>query len=82
MTMMTESQSGAGSPGAFISGVMAACRAVAEAMRFRRTLRILSELDDHALRDIGLTRSDLFDLYVATSPIDALATLKRIRRNL
>jgi uncharacterized protein YjiS (DUF1127 family) len=32
-----------------------------EATRKRRDYRILMEMDDHLLRDIGLTRSDIVD---------------------
>jgi uncharacterized protein YjiS (DUF1127 family) len=59
--------------GAFIA-------AVKEWLSFRNTFNLLDELDDNALRDVGLTRDDLIDLRLATSFADTLANIKRRRQ--
>jgi uncharacterized protein YjiS (DUF1127 family) len=49
-------------------------------IRFRNTLTSLDELDDHALRDIGLHREDLIELRLASSATTTLATVVRRRQ--
>jgi uncharacterized protein YjiS (DUF1127 family) len=49
-------------------------------IRFRNTITTLDELDDHALRDIGLHRDDLIELRLASSPTQALVTAARRRK--
>jgi len=78
MAMITQTQSGAGFAGSFLSSLMTAFKAVAETITFHRTLRTLGELDDIALRDIGLTRGDLIDLRMASSA-EALNAFTRMR---
>lgn len=78
MAMITETQSGVGFSDSFLSNLMMAFKAVAGTLRFHRTLRILGKLDDIALRDIGLTRSDLIDLQMA-STAEAINALTRMR---
>jgi uncharacterized protein YjiS (DUF1127 family) len=75
---MTESKSGARLSGSFLAGPRALIEAIADAIRFRKTLTKLEELDDHMLRDIGLSRSDLFDLRLASSAAETFATLRRL----
>lgn len=48
-------------------------------MRFHTTLSRLDELDDHMLRDIGLTRDDIADLRLASSTIETASALVRRR---
>lgn len=79
MTMITLSRSGTGLAGSLLSGPTAVIRAMTETMKFRNTLRRLEELDDHMLRDIGLSRNDLMDLRLASSPAETFATLRRMR---
>lgn len=47
--------------------------------RFHNTLSQLDELDDHMLRDIGLTRDDIIDLRLASSASDTLGDITRRR---
>jgi uncharacterized protein YjiS (DUF1127 family) len=47
--------------------------------RFRNTLSQLDELDEHMLRDIGLTRDDIIDLRLASSGDEKLGDLTRRR---
>ncbi len=53
---MTHTLTIARHPSAFF---MAATATLASRLVRRRTLRMLNDLDDHLLRDIGLTRADL-----------------------
>jgi hypothetical protein len=64
--------------GSFLAGPRALIEAIADAIRFRKTLGKLEELDDHMLRDIGLSRSDLLDLRLASSAAETYATLRRM----
>ena len=48
-------------------------------MRFHKTLSRLDELDEHMLRDIGLTRDDIADLRLASSATETSGTLERCR---
>lgn len=78
MAMITETSTGARYSGSFTASITAALQAVARMLRFRVTLNALDRLDDNQLRDIGLTRHDLFDLRNASSA-DTLGALSRIR---
>lgn len=48
-------------------------------VRFHNTLAQLDELDDHMLRDVGLTRDDIIDLRLASSADEKLVDLTRRR---
>jgi uncharacterized protein YjiS (DUF1127 family) len=48
-------------------------------VRFHTTLTQLDELDDHMLRDVGLTRDDIIDLRLASSADEKLVDLTRRR---
>ena len=72
MAMITETPSGAQYSASFSSSMTAAAQAVA------KTLNALDALDDRQLRDIGLTRRDLFDLRIASSA-DAVNAIGRVR---
>ena len=78
MAMITETPSGAQYSASFSSSMTAAAQAVAGMFRFRKTLNALDALDDRQLRDIGLTRRDLFDLRIASSA-DAVNAIGRVR---
>jgi uncharacterized protein YjiS (DUF1127 family) len=80
MAMMTETQSTIGFSDSLGTRLMAAFHAMTSMMRFHRTLRILEELNDIVLRDIGLTRGDLSDLRIASSE-EAVRAMTRIRRS-
>lgn len=56
---------------------------LAQALKHRREAAMLAGLDEHMLRDIGLTRSDLRDAYAEPlwrDPTDVLAGRVRDRR--
>jgi uncharacterized protein YjiS (DUF1127 family) len=76
--MITDTPHGARYSASFKSSMSAAIRAIAAMLRFRRRLNALSALDDRMLQDIGLTRSDLIELRIASSR-DAVNALSRIR---
>lgn len=78
MAMIIETPAGARYSGSFTASVRAALQAAVRMLRFRVTLNALDRLDDNRLRDIGLTRQDLFDLRSASSA-DALDAISRIR---
>jgi uncharacterized protein YjiS (DUF1127 family) len=78
MAMITETSSGAQYSASLSSSMMAATQAIAGMLRFRKTLNALDRLDDRQLRDIGLTRSDLVDLRMASST-DAVNAIGRVR---
>ncbi|MDB5522588.1 MAG: hypothetical protein JWM58_351 [Rhizobium sp.] len=79
MAMITDTQATIGFSGSFLTRLMAAVHAVADVMRFHRTLRELGTLDDRTLRDIGLIRGDLIELRMASSA-EALRALTLVYR--
>ncbi len=46
-------------PVGFVRGISGAARSVLRWLEWRRQLRALAELDDHLLRDVGLSRDDV-----------------------
>ncbi len=78
MMTITESKSGTRLSGSLLAGPRALIEAIADSIRFRNTLRKLEGLDDHMLKDIGLSRSDLMDLRLASSAAETFATLRRM----
>ena len=64
-----------------IAGALSAAAAFLTAMRRgRRTLASLDAMDDHILRDIGLSRADVMQARLARPGTDRIAMLKRARR--
>lgn len=62
------------------AGTLAAAIAYVAAMReSRRTLRDINAMEDHILRDIGLTRTDVMRANVAEFGRDRMAMLSRAR---
>jgi uncharacterized protein YjiS (DUF1127 family) len=69
--------------GAGVAGIGSLVRRALQHWSERRTVHALSELDDHLLADIGLTRSDLdWALHQPSSglPSEELTRLARERR--
>jgi len=63
------------------SGALWTAIAYVAAMREnRRTLHDINAMEDHILRDIGLTRTDLMRANVAEPGSDRMALLSRARR--
>ena len=64
-----------------IAGALSAAAAFLMAMRQdRRTLTNLDAMDDHILRDIGLSRADVMQARLARPGTDRIAMLKGARR--
>jgi uncharacterized protein YjiS (DUF1127 family) len=78
MTMITESGRIAApiAPAGIFTALMGRTRAY---FRNRRALADLSAMEDHLLRDIGLTRADVFQAAAAEIPADSIAALNRAR---
>lgn len=78
MTTITESRAAARplTSADMMSGLVAR---IAAHLRGRRVLRDLSGMDDHLLRDIGLTRTDVDRATVAEFGTDRMAMLGHAR---
>jgi uncharacterized protein YjiS (DUF1127 family) len=66
-----------------LSAIFVSLRKFAQAVKNRRDAAALARLDEHMLRDIGLTRSDLRDAYAEPlwrDPTDILAARAKDRR--
>jgi uncharacterized protein YjiS (DUF1127 family) len=59
MVMKAQAHPGFSSSGAAVAGIGSFFRRALRNWNDRRTVTALSDLDDHLLADIGLTRSDL-----------------------
>jgi uncharacterized protein YjiS (DUF1127 family) len=76
----------AGSPPfvtALLAEILTGLRKLAQVLKNRRDAATLARMDEHMLRDIGLTRSDLRDAYAEPlwrDPTDILAARAQDRR--
>lgn len=78
MTMITDSRTQARS--LTLAGLFAAMAGRLNAFRSsRHTLRGLEAMDDHLLKDIGLSRADVVQAAVAELGTDRMAMLGRAR---
>ena len=76
MAMLTETQS---AKIGFLDRFAAIAAAIGDLRRARATVRDLGTLDDHMLRDIGLSRSDLIEIERASPASDRIELLRRAR---
>jgi uncharacterized protein YjiS (DUF1127 family) len=76
MTMLTETQS---SRITLLDRITALATAIGDIRRKRITVLELDALDEHVLRDIGLTRADMFDARTGPLSSDPVAVLRRAR---
>lgn len=63
----------------FLDRLTAFATTIGDFRRKRLTMRDLEALDDHALHDIGLTRTDMLNARFAPSSSDPLEVLRRAR---
>jgi len=76
MTMITQT---AARPFRTVGTLSAAIAFIATMRASRRTLRDINALEDHILRDIGLTRADVMRAKTAELGSDRMAMLSRAR---
>lgn len=80
MTTTNATRPATGLNGFLFSRIANAARSVAALIKARQDLKLLRDLDDHTLADIGLSRSDLYAAGwtpPATHPLDLLYRVSR-----
>lgn len=76
MAMLTETLS---SRLSVLNRIITLATTAGDVRRKRQTMRDLDALDDHVLRDIGLTRADMLDAQVTPLSSDPVDALRRAR---
>lgn len=71
----------AGMTGSYFSRLADSVRYFASIAKARRDLKRISELDDHMLEDIGLTRSNIHEAQLASLAVDPMILLIQASRS-
>jgi uncharacterized protein YjiS (DUF1127 family) len=80
MAMTNHTHFTAGISGSFVSRMLDSLQSFTSRIQSRSTLREISELDEHLLRDIGLTRDDVRDARMAPISDDPISLLIKASR--
>jgi uncharacterized protein YjiS (DUF1127 family) len=80
MAMINHTHLTVGISGSIFSRMLDSLQSFAGRIHSRSTLRQISELDEHLLRDIGLTRDDVRDASMAPVSDDPISLLIKASR--